>query len=80
MGKDFFFEIDGYSVDEKTGERFPAGVKATIENGEGMTVEEAVQIIAARFGLPIEKIRIISEEDYIRDYQDDDQDSDWEED
>ena len=79
MGKDFYFEIGGYSVDEKTGERFPAGVKATIENGEGMTVEEAVQIIAARFGLPIEKIRVISEEKYIRDYADDAQDGDWDE-
>lgn len=80
MGKDFFFEIDGYSVDEKTGEHFPAGVKCTIEQGETMTEEEAAQMIAERFGIPADKIRIISEEDYIRDYQDDDQDSDWEED
>ena len=79
MGKDFYFEIDGYSVDVKTGETSSAGVKATIENGDGMTVEEAVQIIADRFGIPIDKITVISEEKYIRDYADNEQDGDWNE-
>ena len=79
MGKDFYFEVDGLSVDEKTGKRFPAGVKATIENGNGMTVDEAVQIIAQRLSIPRDRIKVISEEKYFREYADDDQDPDWDE-
>ena len=69
MSKRFYFAIKDGCYDPETGETDDAGLKIS---GEGiLTTEDAVRFAAQELPCHVERLRQITEEEYLRDFGDD---------